>query len=636
MGEVKKQYHVMLAFASLIPSMKEMRYYGIDGKTTFTGVQSNEAGICQVQEMLHPNGLDRIILIVSEKANQPAEIKSEADRQKWQQFLDSKKKDAMSPVDFLKARISDKYEQLENIFIDIPYSENDSTRDSMNRIAEVAEHVQKVVDKVRETSENTGDVEIILHADMTGGFRYAAMMMLAIMQLSKYMGAKIGHVIYSELPPRERPNDPGRIRVIDDIHRMFDLIAGADEFQKYGSVQALEEYFGDTEKYGAAFQELFHAMRRFSDAIRICRTSVIEHEMSELAEKIRHFRDNKGSAIEEEMFAKIIGVIEKEYGSVIINADEPEADRRLDIIAWCVRKKFLQQAMTLCSEWIPGILVEKKICYTENLIVIEKCRENGRSGFRSWQQEFINSYGQNANDETPLPNTMPKGNYREISYKESMRLFREALNSGTMSRIKDLPPEMQQGIKPIIEAYEELLPKWNEQDLRICNVHTGNKLMDEILSIIPKGIKNPFYYQDILRRFSGQPEEDIFRVLGIDKTKCLEECEEGEKRHAEKQSLKKQESMAEKWAQRERCYRRMFSGKEEQVMYTDLPLEEAIDFLRDFFFIRQGRNDSNHAAENSNVQSPLKDHLGHTVSENEAIATAIAAYIKKLRAVKEA
>lgn len=632
MSEMKKQYHVMLAFASLIPSMKETKYYGIDRRTLFTGVQSNEAGICQVQEMLRPNGLDRIILIVSETANQPAEIKSESDKQKWQQFLDSKNKDSMSPVDFLKTRISGKYTNLEDKFMDIPYSENDSTRDSMNRIAEVAEHVQEVVDKVRETSENTEDAEIILHADMTGGFRYAAMMMLAIMQLSKYMGAKIGHVIYSELPPRERPNDPGRIRVIDDIHRMFDLIAGADEFQKYGSVQALEEYFGDTEKYGEAFQELFRAMRRFSDAIRICRTSVIEQEMGALAEKIRHFRDNKGSAIEEEMFAKIIGVIEKEYGSVIINADEPEADRRLDIIAWCVRKKFLQQAMTLCSEWIPGILVEKKICYTEDPIVIEKCRENGRSGFRSWQQEFINSYGQNTKDETP----MPKGNYHEISYKESMLLFREALKSGTMSRIKDLPPEMRQGIKPIIEAYEELLPKWNEQDLRICNFHTANKLMDEILSIVPKGIKNPFYYQDILRRFSGQPEEDIFRVLGIDKAKCLEECAEGEKRHAEKQKQKKQESTAEKWARRERCYRRMFSGKDTQAMYTDLPLEESMDFLRDFFFIRQGRNDSNHAAEESNVQNSLKDRLGTDVSENEAIEAAIAAYIKKLRTIKEA
>ena len=626
MGEVKKPYNMMIAFVSPIAyEPKLYEYQSVQEDVCFECLQTNEPAICQLQELLKDKGgLDRILLMESELARKP----DKKDTPDWQKKMAEHKKETMSAVEFLKAQSIQKYSCLRKKFEDIEFSEDAHIEGAMRDIARIAERIRDISSKAQEASDSA--VEIILHADMTGGFRYAAMMMLAIMQLSKYMGIKIGHVIYSEL--NKQDGEKSRIHIADDIHRMFDLIAGADEFQKYGSVQALEEYFGDTEKYGAAFQELFHAMRRFSDAIRICRTSVIEQEMSALAEKIRHFRDNKGNAIEEEMFAKIIGVIEKEYGSVIINADEPEADRRLDIIAWCVRKKFLQQAMTLCSEWIPGILVEKKICYTEDPIVIEKCRENGRSGFRSWQQEFINSYGQNTNDETPLP----KGNYREISYKESMLLFREALKSGTMSRIKDLPPEMRQGIKPIIEAYEELLPKWNEQDLRICNFHTANKLMDEILSIVPKGIKNPFYYQDILRRFSGQPEEDIFRVLGIDKAKCLEECAEGEKRHAEKQKQKKQESTAEKWARRERCYRRMFSGKDTQAMYTDLPLEESIDFLRDFFFIRQGRNDSNHAAEESNVQSSLKDRLGTDVSENEAIEASIAAYIKKLRKIKEA
>ena len=611
MGEVKKQYHVMLAFASLIPSMKEMRYYGIDGKTTFTGVQSNEAGICQVQEMLHPNGLDRIILIVSEKANQPAEIKSEADRQKWQQFLDSKKKDAMSPVDFLKARISDKYEQLENIFIDIPYSENDSTRDSMNRIAEVAEHVQKVVDKVRETSENTGDVEIILHADMTGGFRYAAMMMLAIMQLSKYMGAKIGHVIYSELPPRERPNDPGRIRVIDDIHRMFDLIAGADEFQKYGSVQALEEYFGDTEKYGAAFQELFHAMRRFSDAIRICRTSVIEHEMSELAEKIRHFRDNKGSAIEEEMFAKIIGVIEKEYGSVIINADEPEADRRLDIIAWCVRKKFLQQAMTLCSEWIPGILVEKKICYTEDLWTIRECRKMDKSSMQSWQQQFIIKYGQKEKTSKKFP------------VGDCAKMVRYILKNRAKKFIKELPKKMQPKLITFFSDYEKDYEKRHTLNLKrnkvpgIPDLSAKHPLLKTIIhSYFENSDQNTdLSYADLPSRLSQLKESQLLPLFGI----SAEAAEKYDSQHtgqddyaAEKKAL---------WERRAKEYRAMLQGEAgSHVMHTDKSIPEALEFLHGYFKIRNERNQSNHA---------VKD----AVQENTALEQSIAAYIKALRNV---
>lgn len=609
MGEVKKQYHVMLAFASLIPSMKEMRYYGIDGKTTFTGVQSNEAGICQVQEMLHPNGLDRIILIVSEKANQPAEIGSEADRQKWQQFLDSKKKDAMSPVDFLKARISDKYEQLKNIFIDIPYSENDSTRDSMNRIAEVAEHVQKVVDKVRETSENTGDVEIILHADMTGGFRYAAMMMLAIMQLSKYMGIKIGHILYSELPPRERPNDPGRIRLIDDIHRMFDLIAGADEFQKYGSVQALEEYFGDTEKYGEAFQELFRAMRRFSDAIRICRTSVIEQEMGELAEKIRHFRDNKGSAIEEEMFAKIIGVIEKEYGSVIINADEPEADRRLDIIAWCVRKKFLQQAMTLCSEWIPGILVEKRICYTEDLWTIRACRKRGKSSMQSWQQQFIINYAPNEKSVKVFP------------HGDCERMIRYILKHRKKELIKELPKEMQPKLITFFSQYETNYEKRCALSLQrdiVPNIPDFPAKYPMLKTAIDSYFKNttqkkPLPYGDLASGLADLQEPQLFRLFGIS-------AEDAEK--YDLQYLGQGDYAAEKdklWKKRKAQCTSMLKGEAgNHVMHTDKSIPEAIEFLHGYFNIRNERNQSNHAVKNA-------------MQKNAALERFIADYIKKLR-----
>ena len=601
MSEVKKQYHVMLAFASLIPSMKETKYYGIDRRTLFTGVQSNEAGICQVQEMLRPNGLDRIILIVSETANQPAEIKSESDKQKWQQFLDSKNKDSMSPVDFLKTRISDKYPNLEDKFMDIPYSENDSTRDSMNRIAEVAELVQEVVDKVRETSENTEDAEIILHADMTGGFRYAAMMMLAIMQLSKYMGAKIGHVIYSELPPRERPNDPGRIRVADDIHRMFDLIAGADEFQKYGSVQALEEYFGDTEKYGAAFQELFHAMRRFSDAIRICRTSVIEHEMSELAEKIRHFRDNKGSAIEEEMFAKIIGVIEKEYGSVIINADEPEADRRLDIIAWCVRKKFLQQAMTLCSEWIPGILVEKKIFYPKDEATIINLCEKKKENWQSWQTYFIKSYN---------------GNASSVSLKECKKSIVAFLkNSGAESYLETLPENLQEVMRAFWTAYRENYHACQEVNIRTHKIATHNPTLKRAISALKNTSEKIIFYKNLPTRITNISSKIFDEVFSIKEE--IQDIKEPP------QEIESNNAGTTKWIPRERQYRAMLAEKGALEICTKQTEDEAIAFLHGFFEIRQERNQTNHAAE-------VK---GKT---NEELETFIAAYIKKLRAVKEA
>ncbi len=604
MSEVKKQYHMMIAFVSPIARFPQLyEYQSVQKDVCFECLQTNEPAICQLQELLKDKGgLDKILLMESELARKP----DKKDTPDWQKKMAEYQKETMSAVEFLKAQSIRKYSGLREKFEDIEFSEDAHIEGAMRDIARIAERIRDISSKVKEEA-NDSAVEITLHADMTGGFRYAAMMMLAIMQLSKYMGIKIGHVIYSELIPRD--GEKSRIHIADDIHRMFDLIAGADEFQKYGSVQALEEYFGDTEKYGTAFQELFHAMRRFSDAIRICRTSVIEHEMSELAEKIRHFRDNKGSAIEEEMFAKIIGVIEKEYGSVIINADEPKADRRLDIIAWCVRKKFLQQAMTLCSEWIPGILVEKKICYTEDLWTIRECRKMGKSSMQSWQQQFIIKYG-------PKEKTNKK-----FPVGDCEKMIRYILENRAKKFIKELPKEMQPKLITFFSDYEKDYERRHTLNLkknevpRIPDLSAKHPLLKKIIHSYFESIdqKKPLSYADLPNRLSKLKESQLLPLFGI----SAEAAEKYDSQHtgqddyaAEKKAL---------WERRAKQYRAMLQGEAgSHVMHTDKSIPEALEFLHGYFKIRNERNQSNHA---------VKD----AVQENTALEQSIAAYIKALR-----
>ena len=436
-----KNVHVMVAFVSqLTHKPSNVEYRSIDGKEIFSCMQTNEAAVCQLQSLLQEEGgLAKIILIETDQARE----RVQRDTADWLALMEKYRSASMSAVELLKAQSVCKYSELSQVFEDIEYSKM-GIEDSMRSIAGIAERVRAFAERVREEEP---EAEVVLHADMTGGFRYAALMLLVVMQLSKYMGIRMGHVVYSDFVR----GGESRVHLTDDIRRMFDLVTGADEFQKYGSVQALEEYFSRSSRHSEDFSALFAAMWRFSDAIRICRTSVIEDEMTDLAEKIRAFRQAKPVSIEEEMFSHILGVIEGEYGSVIKNASGEKSDRRLDIIAWCVQKKFLQQAMTLCTEWIPAILVEKKICYTEDEEVIEQCQERGDSGagMRSWQQEFINSYGQVTESKEVKPPTIPvpEGDFRNASFKEMTNLLRTILSSGVRTRVEDLPPEMKQGVQ---------------------------------------------------------------------------------------------------------------------------------------------------------------------------------------------
>ena len=63
-------------------------------------------------------------------------------------------------------------------------------------------------------------------------------------------------------------------------------------------------------------------------------------------EFLKASREEKETSIKEEMFEKIIDVIDREYAGVLRSAEESGPERRLDIILWCLKKKFLQQAMT--------------------------------------------------------------------------------------------------------------------------------------------------------------------------------------------------------------------------------------------------------------------------------------------------
>ena len=470
-----KNVHVMVAFVSqLTQKPSNVEYRSVDGKEIFSCMQTNEAAVCQLQSLLQEEGgLAKIILIETDQARE----RVQRDTADWLALMEKYRSASMSAVELLKAQSVCKYSELSQVFEDIEYSKM-GIEDSMRSIAGIAERVRAFADRVREEEPVA---EVVLHADMTGGFRYAALMLLVVMQLSKYMGIRMGHVVYSDFVQ----GGESRVHLTDDIRRMFDLVAGADEFQKYGSVQALEAYFESSEEHSEDFSALFAAMRRFSDAIRICRTSVIEEEMEDLAEKIRAFRQAKPASIEEEMFSHILGVIEKEYGSVIKNALSAKADRRLDIIAWCVQKKFLQQAMTLCTEWIPAILVEKKICYTEDEAVIQQCRDSGKSA-------FVNIYGsyKKKGEKDTSPKLVPKGNLA--------KMVRYILQQKDKMRIEDLPQEVRTKLIAFFAEYEKDYAQRCDFDLRkdirlsIRDFAGKYPMLNKAVNILTETVKNRF------------------------------------------------------------------------------------------------------------------------------------------------
>ncbi len=78
--------------------------------------------------------------------------------------------------------------------------------------------------------------KMVLHADCTGGLRHTNMMMLGIMRLLQYNNIEIGMILYSNYKKK-------KVEEANEIYHFFDLIAGAEEFVRFGSVSAILDYY---------------------------------------------------------------------------------------------------------------------------------------------------------------------------------------------------------------------------------------------------------------------------------------------------------------------------------------------------------------------------------------------------------
>ena len=167
--------------------------------------------------MLKENSLSKIFLIASDRVKNtfvPAETEF----------------GKPNHLDFLKRRIVKEFPCLEDKFVELDYSDDAELEINISQIAEIA-------DAVTNYAKNFPEEKIIVHADMTGGFRHTSMLMLSVIQILKYRGIETGKILYSD-------PDKKIVYPANEIQKVFTLITGADEFIKFGSVEALQEYFG--------------------------------------------------------------------------------------------------------------------------------------------------------------------------------------------------------------------------------------------------------------------------------------------------------------------------------------------------------------------------------------------------------
>lgn len=223
---------------------------------------------------------------------------------------------------------------------------------SMGQIVEMASRIQSYIQTVRDKTPNE---EVILHVDCTGGPRDAAMMIMGILRLMQYQRITIGKVLYSNF-------QRGTVDEVEEVYQLFDLIAGAEEFVRFGSVDVIKSYF-ENRNIPKSLQDLLNAMDKFAEAIKICRRGEFQEALEELQTAYQNFNVAQQqmptvkdiSSLNYNLMQQLESRIGQEYSFLL----QHKSDDYLSIIDWCLDHGYLQQAMTLYTECIPYMIVNK-------------------------------------------------------------------------------------------------------------------------------------------------------------------------------------------------------------------------------------------------------------------------------------
>lgn len=497
------------------------------------------------------------------------------------------------------------------------YDETVPLTDVMGPVLEMAGKVRSYISGLPAGSE------AVLHADVTGGPRYANMMMMDILRLMQYSDISIGHVLYSNY-------NLHRVDEADSIYQLFDLVSGAEEFVNFGSVNALEKYFRHhEEQVTEPLRGLLAAMHRFADELRLCHSGRLRTAAIELRQALADFRAARpGYGLQEELFAQFESRIERDYAPLLQDGADD-----LSLIGWCLDHDYLQQALTLYVERVPDYMVARGLVagtdfgerivraawrrnempssyafylltqFKPSDVKARKDRQAGKDKGESWLQGNDRELWEKAEEKI---GACKQQNEKDLTAarKQLKGIYKSAVSSLQGGQKPD--GAVQEQIADLLEDYPAVYIEHPER------VQAGLARLEEwveqpqLLRDLGPTSQDGFYDQlvQMVRQQHGDEWLAKNFVYGTQKRKAILAC----LKQANDDQLA---AIFSGCARREGYADRFCSYIEAGLATVSLPLGEFRTLLADYGYFKSERNSSNHARQDEDTitAEALKEHM---------------------------
>ena len=398
--------------------------------------------------------------------------------------------------------------------------------------------------------------------------------------------------------------------VESDQSNTISVLSGAvhcavEAFARFGRADMLAQLVKEHSVH-KEIEYLVGSLGDFSEAAHLCKGDDMDFAVHAIRQGIKDSEAITADSEVDTAFLQYLPTLKESLGD-LLDATVHSQELQLAMIQWCLQCGLYQQSVTLSTEWVPTILFNKGVYYTDRTDMEVLFKKEIESMQRTWKECFVITYRDYAgnkavsvagSDTVGAELSVIRDELRGATNKNQvMKAFANFSynKEKILAFMLDLYPaylHVQQNIRSVVDVmyfqaqYPEIEGYLREYYEIQCTSISYHKQYYQFLQ------QSASDYGAFIRQFLQAPTAELVERFDLYKGVCFDEESE--------ESL---ESVAEETFQKQRI--KLIRDCQAMLAYgsakTDLPQLEALQFLVEFHYIRHLRNNINHAADKTLV-----------------------------------
>ena len=323
-------------------------------------------------------------------------------------------------------------------------------------------------------------------------------------------------------------------------------------------------------------------MHRYSDVMQICQVDAIKSVLEDLKHALDEFSQHNIAAdsLKEKAFSLMLDTIKKAYEDILKYAEDEEAALYYEMIRWCLKNGFTQQAMTLYVEWMPVYLEEMRVFYPAWREVMEEKMADRQDP--SWQKNVFAIC-------TKELYALKRQEYCLDKFKKALDRMKTEEKDPLKSLDREIFAKGREELRFLIENKENIEKMCEEKDKvqyleRLPRLKELYKMIQEYPPPDKAMVKD---FAALLQRKAGWKETcNALQKMG-DEGKC--------RLYGLGKALSKADLPKNNNSTLEIRVAEFEAMLDEDIVQTDFKRADVLDLVADYRTIRKTRNDINHA-----------------------------------------